>query len=140
MSDVSLSSLLIPSKVSTFDFPGYDGVTIDLCFLSRTELLKIRKKCVTSKFNKKTHTHEDTLDEDKFLSEYCNATIKGWKGFKYSYLEELLLVDVSSIENPEVHEMPFTSDNALTLMKNSTVFEEWVARMIEDLENFTQSK
>ena len=33
---------------------------------------------------------------DKFLTEYCKAIIKGWKGLKYNYLEELLLVDISA--------------------------------------------
>ena len=140
MSDtpVSLSTLLTPSKTVTLDFPGYKGLKIDLCYLGREELLKLRKKCVTTKFNKKTHQPHEELDEEKFLEEYCRAVIKGWAGFKYSYLEELLLVDVSSLSPDDV--LPYTQDNAETLMKNSTPFDSWVSETVGDLENFTTRK
>ena len=88
MSDtpVSLASLMTPSKTVAIDFPGYAGMSVDLCYLAREELVKLRKKCVTTKFNKKTRQPEEELDEDKFLLEYCKAVIKGWKGLKYRYL------------------------------------------------------
>lgn len=50
---ISLASLMTPSKTVTIDFPGYKGMTVDLCYLAREELVKLRKKCVTTKFNKK---------------------------------------------------------------------------------------
>lgn len=140
MSDnpVSLASLITPSKTVTLDFPGYKGLNIDLCYLGREELLKLRKKCVTTKFNKKTHQPEEELNDEKFLEEYCKAVIKGWAGFKYSYLEELLLVDVSSFDPDDV--LPYTQDNAETLMKNSNGFDTWVSETVGDLENFTSRK
>ena len=140
MSDtpVSLASLMTPSKTVGLDFPGYSGMSIDLCYLAREELVKLRKKCVTTKFNKKTRQPEEELDEDKFLVEYCRAVIKGWKGFKYRYLEELLLVDVSSLDPDD--ELPFTQENAELLMKNSSNFDTWVTETVSDLENFTGNK
>jgi hypothetical protein len=137
-SSVSLSSLILPSKAVKFDFPGYPGLEIELCYLSRQELLSIRKKCVTMKFDKRTRQPEEQLDEDRFMVEYCSAIIKGWEGFKHKYLEEFLLVDVSSLDPEE--SMPYTIDNVVTLMKNSSIFEEWVSSTLEDLENFTQNK
>ena len=140
MSDtpISLASLMTPSKTVALDFPVYTGMSIDLCYLAREELVKLRKKCVTTKFNKKTRQPEEELDEDKFLVEYCKAVIKGWKGFKYRYLEELLLVDVSALD-PE-DELPFTQENAELLMKNSSNFDTWVTETVSDLENFTGNK
>ena len=140
MSDtpISLASLMTPSKTVALDFPGYTGMSIDLCYLAREELVKLRKKCVTTKFNKKTRQPEEELDEDKFLVEYCKAVIKGWKGLKYRYLEELLLVDVSALD-PE-DELPFTQENAELLMKNSSNFDTWVTETVSDLENFTGNK
>ena len=140
MSDtpISLASLMTPSKTVALDFPGYTGMSIDLCYLAREELVKLRKKCVTTKFNKKTRQPEEELDEDKFLVEYCKAVIKGWKGFKYRYLEELLLVDVSALD-PE-DELPFTQENAELLMKNSSNFDTWVTETVSDLQNFTGIK
>lgn len=140
MSDtpVSLASLMTPSKTVAIDFPGYTGMSVDLCYLAREELVKLRKKCVTTKFNKKTRQPEEELNEDKFLTEYCKAVIKGWKGLKYRYLEELLLVDVSNLEPNDC--LPYTLENSELLMKNSTTFDTWVTETVGDLENFTGNK
>ena len=135
---ISLASLMTPSKTVTIDFPGYKGMTIDLCYLAREELIKLRKKCVTMKFNKKSRQPEEELDDEKFLTEYCKAVIKGWKGLKFRYLEELLLVDVSELDPDD--ELPYTQENAELLMKNANDFDTWVTETIGDLENFTSNK
>jgi len=135
---VSLSSLLTPSKTVTVDYPGMSGFTVDLCYLAREELLKLRNRCLAQKFNRKTRAFDEQLDEDKFLVEYVKAVIKGWKGLKYSYLEELLLVDISSLD-PE-DELVFSQENAETLMKNAGDFDTWVTEVTGDLENFTKAK
>ena len=109
-----------------------------MCYLAREELVKLRKKCISTKFDKKTRQPEEVLDEEKFLIEYCKAVIKGWKGLKFSYLEELLLVDVSAYDPND--ELPYTQENAELLMKNSNVFDTWVTETVGDLENFTGSK
>lgn len=135
---VSLASLMTPSKTVTIDFPGYVGMSVDLCYLAREELVKLRKKCVTTKFNKKTHQPEEQLDEERFLLEYCKAVIKGWKGLKYKYLEELLLVDISALSPDDT--LPYTKENSELLMRNATGFDTWVTETVSDLENFTGNK
>jgi hypothetical protein len=135
---VSLVSLLTPSKTVSVDYPGRKGFSVDLTYLAREELVKLRNRCVSQKFNRKTRGFEETLDEDKFLVEYVKAVIKGWKGLKYSYLEELLLVDISTL-NPD-DELEFNQDNAETLMKNASDFDTWVSEVTGDLENFTKTK
>lgn len=135
---VSLASLLTPSKTVSIDFPGYKGFSVDICYLGRDELLKLRKRCISTKFNKRTHQPEETLDEDKFLEEYVSSVIKGWKGLKYSYLEEFLLVDISK-QNPD-DELPFNQENAELLMRNSNSFDTWITDTVSNLENFTGSK
>ena len=62
---VSLASLMTPSKTVTIDFPGHKDMTIDLCYLAREELVKLRKRCITTKFNKKTRQPEEELDEER---------------------------------------------------------------------------
>jgi hypothetical protein len=140
MSDtpISLSSLMTPSKTVNLEFSGYNGMTVDLCYLAREELVKLRKKCVTTKFDKKTRQPAEILDEDKFLTEYVKSVVKGWSGLKYRYLEELLLVDVADLD-PE-DELLYTQDNAELLMKNSSEFDTWVTETVGDLENFTGRK
>jgi len=135
---VSLKSLLTPSKTVSIEFPGLDGFNVKLTYLSREELLKLRNRSVKQVLNKKTRAYEEQLDNDKFLTEYCKAIIKGWKGLKYKYLEELLLVDTSTV-NPE-DELEWNDENAELLMKNSSDFDNWVSETVGELENFTKVK
>ena len=135
---VSLKSLMTPSKTVSIEYPRFDGMTVDLCYLAREELVKLRKRCLSTKWDKKSHQPLEEFDDDKFIVEYCKAVIKGWKGLKYKYLEELLLVDISSLD-PE-DELPFTADNSELLMKNANDFDAWVTETVGDLENFTKNK
>ena len=104
-----------PSKTVTIDFPGYEGFTVDLCHLSRDELIKLRKRCLVNKFNKKSHVAEEVLDDDKFLTEYCKSIIKGWKGLKFRYLEELLLVETDDLDPDS--ELEYSKENAEVLIR-----------------------
>ena len=135
---VSLKSLLTPSKTVSMEMPGFDGFEVKLTYLAREELLKLRNRSVKQVLNKKTRAYEEQLDNDKFLVEYCKAIIKGWKGLKYKYLEELLLVDTSSVDLED--ELPYTQENAELLMKNAGDFDNWVSETVGELENFTKSK
>ena len=135
---VSLKSLLTPSKTVSMEMPGFDGFEVKLTYLAREELLKLRNRSVKQVLNKKTRAYEEQLDNDKFLVEYCKAIIKGWKGLKYKYLEELLLVDTSEVNLED--ELEWTHENAEILMKNSGDFDNWVSETVAELENFTKSK
>ena len=135
---VSLASLMTASKTVSIDFPGYSGMSVDLCYLAREELVKLRKKCISTKWNKKTHQPEEDLDDEKFLVEYTKAVIKGWKGLKYRYLEELLLVDIADLDPDD--ELPYTQENSELLMRNANAFDTWVTETVGDLENFTGHK
>jgi hypothetical protein len=135
---VSLASLMTPSKTITMDYPGIEGFEVQVTYLAREELLKVRNKCLKQKFNKKTRQFEDELDDDRFLKEYVKGVIKGWTGLKYANLGELLLVDVSA-QNPE-DELIYSLENAEILMKNSNDFDTWITEVTGELENFTESK
>ena len=137
-SPISLATLMTPSKTVTLEYPGFPEFSVDVTYLAREELLKLRKRCVTTKFNRKTRQPEEELNEDMFLVEYVKAVIQGWSGLKFRYLEELLLVDVSAYEPDD--ELPFTSENAELLMKNSGDFDTWITEVVGDLENFTGNK
>ena len=43
-SPVSLASLMTPSKTVTIDFPGYTGFSVEVTYLAREELIKLRNK------------------------------------------------------------------------------------------------
>ena len=135
---VSLASLMTPSKTVTIDYPEFSGMKVDLCFLAREELIKLRSRCLSQKFNRKTRGFEEELDDDKFLVEYCKSVIKGWKGLKYKYLERMLLVNLDGVD-PE-DELAYSQEDAEILMKNAGDFDTWITETVGDLENFTQTK
>tara|TARA_R110002074_G_scaffold315693_2_gene486120 strand:+ start:164 stop:607 length:444 start_codon:yes stop_codon:yes gene_type:complete len=131
---MELKSLLVDSKTTWVEFPGLDGFEVELANLSRKELVALRKRCTSNKFNRKTRAFEEILNEEKFLVEFTEATVKGWKGLKLKFLEELLLVDLKN--NDIDSELDYSDDNAKQLVENSTEFDNWLNEVVFDLENF----
>jgi hypothetical protein len=131
---MDLKSLLVDSKTTWAEFPGLDGFEVELANLSRKELVNLRKKCTSNKFNRKTRAFEEILDDEKFVKEFTDSTVKGWKGLKLGYLEDLILVDLAG-QDPET-EMEFSGENAQILVENSSEFDNWLNEVVFDLENF----
>ena len=132
----SLSDLLTPSKEANLEFPGYDGFKIKVTYLAREELLKLRKRSISTKINRRTRQPEEELNEEVFLKEYTKAVVKGWSGLKMKYLVQLIPVDEDKISDME-SELPFTLENALVMMENSNDFDAWLTETVGDLTNFT---
>ncbi len=135
---MELKSLLVDSKTTWVEFPGLDGFEVELANLSRKELIALRKRCTQNKFNRKTRAFEEVLDDDKFLEHFTNATVKGWKGLKLKYLEDLVLVELGS-NDPDA-EMEYTIENAIVLVENSNEFDNWLNEVVFDLENFRSAE
>ncbi len=132
MSNVSLKSLLVPTKAVEVEFPGMEGFKLNLCFLSREELMKIRKKATKTEY--KSRQPVETLNDELFLQLYVDASIKGWDGLQFSYLEKLAPVDVSA-QKPE-DTLEYSRENALYLMKASSNFDSFVSETVTELANF----
>ena len=135
---MELKNLLVDSKTTWVEFPGLDGFEVELANLSRKELLALRKRCTQNKFNRKTRGFEESLDDEKFVKEFTAATVKGWKGLKLEYLEDLLLVDISG-QDPK-KELDYSEDNANQMVENSSEFDNWLNEVVFDLDNFRSQK
>ena len=136
---MELKHLLVDTKTTWVEFPGLDSFEVELANLSRKELIALRKRCTEQKFNRKTRGFEETLNDDKFVKEFTNATVKGWKGLKLEYLEDLLLVDLKGKDPSE--ELEYSVENAESLVENSNEFDNWLNEVVFDLDNFrTASK
>lgn len=131
---MNLSELMVDTKSAWVEYPAYSGFEVELVNLSRPELTALRKRCVTTKFDKKTRQPVEELNEDKFIAEFTKATIKNWKGFKLKYLEDFMLVDLSEVDVEK--ELPYSAENAELLIKNSSEFDTWVNETVFDLDNF----
>jgi hypothetical protein len=128
----------VDSKTTWVEFPGLDGFEVELANLSRKELIALRKRCTQNKFNRKTRAFEEVLDDDKFVKEFTDATVKSWKGLKLSYLEDLVLVELGSNEPNSL--LPYTIENAHQLVENSNEFDNWLNEVVFDLEHFRSAE
>ena len=125
---------MVDSKSVWLDFPGLPGFSVEVANLSRKELTNLRKKCTTSKFDRKTRQLTENLDDDKFVSEFSKATIRNWKGLTISHLETLILIDTDG-QDPE-KEVEYSDENAEVLVTNSSEFDTWLNEVVFDLGNF----
>lgn len=131
---MELKKLMIDTKSVWIDFPGLSGFQVEVANLSRKELTGLRKKCTGQKFDRKTRQVIESLDEEKFVTEFTKSVVKSWKGLTLEYLETLLLIDMGG-QNPE-EELEYTADNAETLVSSSTEFDTWLNEVVFDLDNF----
>lgn len=134
---MELSSLLTTDKTIKVEHPDYEGFIIELAYMPKDTLIKIRKRCATHKFDKKTRGVVEDIDEDKFLDLYISEVIKGWTGLRFEYLKEMVVLDTSKL--PAEGELEYTPDNAKVLMTNASDFDAWVTTVIGDVENFNKS-
>ena len=131
---MELKKLMVDSKAAWIDFPGLDGFSVEVANLSRKEIQGLRKKCTTTKFDRKTRQAMEDLDEEKFVVEFAKAVVKNWKGLTLEHLETLILVDIEGKDPKE--ELPYNMDNAETLVNSSTEFDTWLNEVVFDLDNF----
>tara|TARA_E500000318_G_scaffold111151_2_gene128690 strand:- start:373 stop:822 length:450 start_codon:yes stop_codon:yes gene_type:complete len=131
---MELKKLMVDTKSMWIDFTGIDGFSVEVVNLSRKELTALRKKCTTTKFNRRTRQPEENLDEDKFITEFSAASIKNWKGLTLEKLQDLLLIDIGD-QDPKA-ELEYSQDNAETLVSNSSEFDTWLNEVVFDLDNF----
>lgn len=133
--DISLKSLLVPSKTVTVEYPGFPDFKLELSYVSRETLINLRKRATKTIFKGRQTTEE--FNEDLFLELYCDAAIKGWTGLKFKYINLLAPVDVSQFDPDD--ELGFSKDNALLLMKSSSDFDNFVSDRVNDLGNFSKN-
>ena len=130
-----IASLHAQETTIEVEYPEIDGFVISLVYLNRDDLMKIRNRSLTYKFNKRTRQREEEIDNDKFLDEYTKRAIKGWKGLFVKDLPQLLPIDMTNVDASE--EINYNEEEALELIKNSTVFDQFITDAMQDYEKFT---
>jgi len=131
---MDLKKLMVDTKAVWVEFPGLPGFEVEVANLSRKELTGLRKKCTTTKFDRKTRQAVENLDEDKFITEFTHSVVKNWKGLTLLHLETLLLIDIEGQDTSK--ELEYSLDNAETLVSSSSEFDTWLNEVVFDLDNF----
>ena len=97
------------------EFPDIEGFEINLKYLTREDLMKIRNASLTYKFNKRTRQREEEVDNDRFLENYAEKAILGWKGLQIQHMPALMPVDISGMDGKE--NIEYSNEDAIELLK-----------------------
>ena len=97
-------------------------------------MISIRKKATKTTFKNRQPVEE--LDDKLFLKLYVAAAIKGWSGLKYKYLNDLAPVEIAEEDMDKL--LPYSEENALSLMESSANFDSYVSETVSDLSAFTK--
>jgi len=133
-----IKNLVAKETTTWVEFPDIDGFQINLRYLTREDLMKIRNASLTYKFNKRTRQREEEIDNEKFLDHYAEKAIVGWKGLKVKHLPVLLPVDISGMDANE--NIDYSEEEAVELLKSSTVFDQFITDSMNDFEQFSKQK
>lgn len=130
--------MMVKDTSTWVEFPDIDGFNVNLRFVSREDLLKIRNASLTYKFNKRTRQREEEVDSVKFLENYAQHAIAGWTGLKIKHLPALLPVDITGMNPEEL--VDYSEEDAIDLLKNSPIFDQFVTDTLNDFEQFSLNK
>ena len=131
---MDLKKLISSSKTVDIEYPGVPGLTLTLQYLGKDQLRKLRDRCTTNKFDRKTRQLKEELDQELFVKEFASAAIKGWEGLTMEKLSHLVPMEYSSQDSSKP--IPYTVDNAIVLIENSSELDSWLNDTVFDLENF----
>lgn len=135
---MELRKLIVEKTEVEVEHPLLEGFIVNVAYISKDQTRKMLDRATKTVFNSRTHKPEEEVDNELFLSFYSKAMIKGWKGLQYKYLNELLPVDLSSIEDLSA-EVEYTEENALEVLKNSTDFDNWLSSVVNNVSAFNKA-
>jgi|TARA_Y100000389_G_scaffold18407_1_gene16002 hypothetical protein len=133
-----IKNLMINEKVVEVEFPDSDNFYVSLTYLNREKLTKIRNRSLTIKFNKRSRQREEEVDNEKFLEEYAREVVRGWRGLTIRELARLMPIETAGANLEQ--EVPYSEEDALELLRNSTIFDQFVTDCQNDFEVFEKDK
>jgi len=132
---MSLKNLSVVTKTAHIEFPGLPGFVVEVAAISREVSRKLKDQSEVTKIDPKHRIPVKELDEEVFITKFTEAAVKSWKGLKFKYLPQLMLVDLGGVEDLEA-EVDFSLEDAVWLVKSSQVFDSWLNEQVFSLEAF----
>lgn len=129
---------MISDKIIEVEFPDSNGFFVNLAYLSRDKLVKIRNRSLVVKFNKRSRQREEEVDNEKFLEEYSREVIKGWRGLTIRELARIMPIETNGANLDQ--QVPYTEEDALALLQGSPIFDQFVTDCMNDFELFEREK
>jgi hypothetical protein len=128
---MKIAAMVRNDKTIEAEFPGLEGFVVTLSYASRQLTRDITKSATVTKMTVNGPSNE--FDNDKFIEAFCANVIKGWKGLTRAHLSKLLPIDEDGSPDELID---FDLENVTYLMKNSTLFDTWINKVVFDLDQF----
>lgn len=130
-----LSKLAVPTRTITVEYPKFPEFKLDLKFVSREISRQISKEA------QKLRLDNDNLelDDNLFNLVYSKHAFSGWKGLTFKVLSNFVLLNEDEIEDMD-EELEFSYENAAFLLGASKAFEDWVNKVVFDIDQFRIKK
>ena len=135
---MDLKQLMIDTKSVWLDFPSLEGFEVEVANLSRKEMKRISKRCTITKFDRSARVPIEQMNDEKFVKEFTEATVKNWKGLTLDHLQTLILIDTAGQELSR--ELPYSRENAELIVTGSIEFDAWLNEVVFDLDNFRDER
>jgi hypothetical protein len=130
-----LQNLKINNNEMVVEFPRFKKFKLKMCYVPREDLATIRQQSSSIGFSKVTRAREETVDTDKFMDSYIKKAIKGWEGLTMDIVSSLVPVQISEKELNDV--VPYSHEDAMWLVRNSTEFDSFISDTMNQVDLFT---
>lgn len=131
---MNLKDLSIETKSVSVDFEALPGFSVTVGYMSKPVTRRLAKESTTSKMDGSGNIVSD-FDQEAFMAAFCKEAVKDWKGLTYGKVAQLILIDEDQIEDME-KEVAYSFDNALHLLTESSIFDNWINERVNDLSTF----
>lgn len=133
-----INKVKVAERISEVEYPDILGFFVTLRYLDREKLTKIRNACIVRKRNRSTRQYEEDVDNDKFTELWSESAIVSWRGLKIKHLKDFLPVDTAGMDGEE--DVPYSPEDALALVQNSTSFDQFLTDSMADITTFEEEK
>jgi hypothetical protein len=133
-----LKDLKINKKEISVAFPRFKDFKLKMKYVTREELAAIREKTTTISYNRLSKAREETIDTDRFMDSYLKEAVVGWSGLTYEILSFLVPIETDGIDLSK--EIPYSHEDAMWLVKNSSEFDGFISETMSQVDVFSQTK
>jgi len=133
-----LTDLKINKNEITVEFPRFKNFKVRMRYVTRDELAEMREKTTSITFDRASRARKEDVDTDKFMDSYIKKAIINWSGLTYETIGALVPVDLTDKNLAE--EIPYSHENALWLVKNSTEFDTFISDTMNQVDLFSVTK
>lgn len=137
MLTASLASIAVKHDMDT-TITFKDGLSFKLRYITKANLQRLVKLCVTQVYDDKVKGRREKLDNDKFVELFCREAVLGWEGATLRILSGLAPIDTSTFTEEQL-DMPleFSQENLIYVMRNSFDLDEFLQAAACDIKFFS---